>query len=119
MTQPNAQTLILEKDIGLLREDHRKMNERFDRHLEIYANNGKELAALKTVIASLEKTIDARFVSIDKDQTSQWQSIQTTDKNVNTLNIAVNGLAMKIAIFATIGSTAASAIVVFLIERIL
>lgn len=31
---------------------------RFDRHLEIYAQNGKELAGVKTNVGNLEKKID-------------------------------------------------------------
>lgn len=57
MEPANAQTRIIERDIARLAEDHTKLNLRFDRHLEIYAANGKELAALKTKVDTLDKSI--------------------------------------------------------------
>ena len=45
-------------DKKLRRQDDIQIQEletRFDRHLEIYANNGKELAALKEAVKSLER----------------------------------------------------------------
>lgn len=66
-------TETLERDIGML-------STRFDRHLEIYAQNGKELsgvrssmvnlstdiASLATALNRLEEKVDTRFVSQDQ-----------------------------------------------------
>jgi predicted phage tail protein len=60
MEQANAQTKIIERDIARLAEDHAKLNQRFDRHLEIYSQNGKELAALKTKVENLDKAVQAK-----------------------------------------------------------
>lgn len=45
-TQHKEQTNILERDLA-------RLADRFDRHLEIYAQNGKELTALKQEVSSL------------------------------------------------------------------
>lgn len=45
----------LEADIHDLSVRFEKHEEKFDKHLEIYANNGKELAAVKTNQAWLMK----------------------------------------------------------------
>ncbi len=42
-------------DMDLLREQMKDLDKRFNNHLEIYRNNGKELAAVKTNQAWLMK----------------------------------------------------------------
>ena len=56
-----------EERIGVLQRDMSAMNARFDRHLEIYAQNGKELAALKVSVN--------QFAEIMGDLTQAVQSI--------------------------------------------
>lgn len=66
-TQHTEQTKRLE-------EDMRYLGNRFDRHLEIYAANGKELSAVKQNVASLEKTI-IEFYSSFKIHESNQQKV--------------------------------------------
>lgn len=112
MTEANAQTQIIERDLS-------KLGERFDRHLEIYAQNGKELAGLKAAVENLSHTMERMNNTTVQDQANQWAKIDANDKAVRALEINVSQLAIKVGLYATIGSTAASAAVVFLLERIL
>lgn len=64
--RPNAQTKILERDIS-------NIGDRFDRHLEIYSQNGKELAALKTTVElarddmkTIHKGIESLHAKVDE-----------------------------------------------------
>ena len=66
-------TEISNKELKLLEQDLRGVTDRFDRHLEIYANNGKELAALKSSVDSvikqasnMEKLLREGYVSVSR-----------------------------------------------------
>ena len=63
-TQHTEQTQRLEHDM-------RHLGNRFDRHLEIYAANGKELAAVKQNVASLDKTITEFYRSFNTYELAQ------------------------------------------------
>lgn len=49
-SQHTEQVTMMEKNLD-------KLGQRFDRHLEIYAQNGKELSALKAEVAGVRKDI--------------------------------------------------------------
>ena len=117
--QANAQTKILERDINQLHETQKHTNERLDRHLEIYAQNGKELSRLATSVDNLRETYEKRNSTIDIEQANQWREIRSHDKLMQEQAISINTIATKTALWATLGSTAASAIVVFLIMQVL
>lgn len=59
-----------------LEEDMRHLGNRFDRHLEIYAANGKELAAVKQNVASLDKTITEFYISFKAHEAAQREFIE-------------------------------------------
>lgn len=42
------------------------LEKRFDRHLEIYANNGKEMARLATAIEIMHKSVEERNKIVDE-----------------------------------------------------
>lgn len=109
MDQTNlAQTKIIERDLE-------RLSERFDRHLEIYASNGKELAGVKAQLLVMNNNINA----FTTEQATQWAKIEKNADEIDAIEINVNSLAMKIGIYATFGSTAASATVVYIIQKIL
>lgn len=56
-SQHNEQTLRLERDLN-------NLGIRFDRHLEIYAQNGKELAALKAQVNITHTNFDDKLNTI-------------------------------------------------------
>ena len=58
-----------------LEEDMRHLGNRFDRHLEIYAANGKELSAVKQNVASLDKTITEFYLSFKAHELAQKELI--------------------------------------------
>lgn len=119
MPDPNAQTLILEKDIRALGDRISENVHRLDRHLEIYSQNGKELAALKSAVASLEKALDNKFVKAENEHIDIRKHNTLCDARITALEINVSKLAMKIGIYASLGSAAASSVVVFLVVKLL
>lgn len=42
-----------------IKKDFKQFEGRFDHHLEVYRNNGKELAALKNEVRNVSKNIDS------------------------------------------------------------
>lgn len=56
-SQHKEQTMRLERDI-------KSLGERFDRHLEIYAQNGKELASLKTEVRANHDSVVSSIRSL-------------------------------------------------------
>lgn len=119
MERANAQTKIIENDIALLRQDHKELNARFDRHLEIYAQNGKELAALKTEMYNLVTLVTNAKISHDKSDENQWIEINQSKKDIVGIKVKQVKMEVRIAAFSAIGATAASAIVVFAMEKLL
>ena len=99
----NLQTQIIERDV-------QKVNERLDRHLEIYAQNGKELAALKQSVDSLEKTITKESSSNSKDQSNQWGEIRKNNHDISEIKVVLSGLVSKITVFASFGSFIAASL---------
>lgn len=53
----NTEAKIIEREIESLGKMVHTQGNRFDRHLEIYAQNGKELSALKTEMKSMGKNL--------------------------------------------------------------
>lgn len=119
MPDPNAQTIILEKDIRALGDRISENVHRLDRHLEIYAANGRELAALKAAVASLEKALDNKFITAENEHGEFKKHNAACDARITALEINVSKLAMKIGVYASLGSAAASSIVVFLVVKLL
>ena len=85
----NQQTKIIERDLE-------KLNSRFDRHLEIYATNGKELASLRTSVESLRNLI-------------QSESNQTNNQEIRIRSIetGMEKLKTQVGLYAALGSSAA------------
>ena len=108
MARANEQTQIIERDIQLLRGEQEKLNGRFDRHLEIYAANGKELSALKTEISHLRGAIE-RTTNEDARR----------DEKVTTIEVEQSRLITKVGITSGIGATAASTVVTFMLLQVL
>lgn len=107
----NEQTKIIERDLE-------KLAARFDRHLEIYAQNGKELAALKSSVDSLRLWLERESSELDTNNVAQWKQIKINTDNISNIQIELGKLGVKIAAFAAIGATAASTIVVFGMEKV-
>lgn len=102
-TAANAQTRIIERDLTAL-------SNRFDRHLEIYAQNGKELAGVKVAVDNLRTTIEQRHVQYENNQqANKVETREYTDK-MNALEIDLSKLGTKVAMFATFGSAVASTV---------
>lgn len=115
----NTQTKIIERDLS-------RLEVRFDRHLEIYAQNGKELVALKTAVINLENSIrelktliDGRFQVLDKEIDNLWTAVKENDKRADQLELKQQALAIKVCLFSAVGSTALTSLVVYIIERII
>lgn len=102
-TAANAQTRIIERDLTILAQ-------RFDRHLEIYAQNGKELAGVKVAVDNLRATIEQRHVQYETNQQATKVETREYVEKMNTLEIDLSKLGTKVAMFATIGSAVASTI---------
>lgn len=112
MEGANYQTQIIEKDLN-------KLGERFDRHLEIYAQNGKELASLKTSVEGLRTAIYDKFDELKEYQNNQAIQIKDNSTDIKEVEINVSKLAVKLASFAAIASAVASSIVVVFVQNIL
>lgn len=108
-TQANAQTRLIERDLT-------QLSTRFDRHLEIYAQNGKEFVALKIAVDNLRSSIESNSRNYDADLNNFKADLKETMSKVNTLELGVSQLATKIGIYATIGSAVASASVSVIIR---
>lgn len=105
MTQPNDQTKILERDIANLSKKVDSQCERFDRHLEIYAQNGKELAALKTEVKNNHERLTSAIVTLTKAIEKQ-DSNHVTAKEfwpVKTLIYSLTGIILISVITAIVG----------------
>lgn len=118
MAAANEQTKIIERDIARLADDHRKLNERFDRHLEIYAQNGKELAALKVSVDQLSKTVAVHTANTMEAHDKQLKRSETNATRITQLEIDVSKLAAKVAVYAAVASAIASAGVSYVISLI-
>ena len=97
-TQHTEQTHRLETDL-------RHLGNRFDRHLEIYAANGKELAAVKANVASLEKTLIDFYSSFKIHEQAQRGLIDNlvTTKEFTTIKSIVYG-AVGLVLVAFMGA---------------
>lgn len=108
-TSANAQTRIIERDLALL-------SQRFDRHLEIYAQNGKELAGVKVSVDNLRNTIEQRNTGYESDQGALRLEFKEYSTKLNGLELDLSKLATKVAMFATAGSAIASTIVSIVLQ---
>lgn len=107
----NTQTQIIERDLE-------KLGTRFDRHLEIYAQNGKELSGLKTSVDGLRSAFERHFENNGHDQKEQWAHIKLNSQNIQSMEIKVAKIAIQAGIFSALGSAAATGLVVIAINRI-
>ena len=112
MTEPNAQTQIIERDLN-------KLSVRFDRHLEIYASNGKELAALKASVDALRNAFEKQE-NRDKDSINNiWvQTKQNTD-DIQVVNVTLGKLMVRVSLIAAVASTFASSIASIVLSNLL
>lgn len=102
-TEANAQTRIIERDLT-------NLGQRFDRHLEIYAQNGKELAGVKVSLDNLRSTIEQRQAQYEANLANSKEDAKDYSEKVNSLEIDISKIGTKVAMLATIGSAAASAL---------
>jgi len=101
MTEPNAQTQIIERDLA-------KLSERFDRHLEIYATNGRELAALKAAVDALRNSFEKQE-NRDKENLSQiWTQTKQNTNDISGINVAIGKLMVRVSLIAAVAATVAS-----------
>ena len=119
MQPASDQTLILERDIKMMSDRINDNVHRLDRHLEVYAANGKELAGLKVAVNSLERSINERYSQADSIHTSLQKDCDKNSEDIVTLQISVSQIAVKTGIYATLGSAAASGIVMYMITKVL
>lgn len=111
-TAANAQTRLIERDLALL-------SQRFDRHLEIYAQNGKELAGVKVAVDNLRTTIEQRNTHYEGDQGDLRLEFKEHAAKLNTLELDVSKIATRVAAFATAGSAIASTVASALMQYFL
>jgi len=116
--QPNEQTKIIERDIQRLREDQTANAARFDRHLEIYAQNKQELYGVKNNLENLNKMLKDSQDHVAKDQSNQWDAIKAITEAQTDIRVQLGSIATKIAFFATVGSAVASAAVAFIFNNL-
>ena len=107
----NVQTQIIERDLE-------KLNTRFDRHLEIYAQNGKELASLKSEVHNLTNAIKSMDISNGKNNDNQWVQIKTNTDDISTLKVEIGKIGTKVGIWAGGIASVASAGVGLIVELI-
>jgi hypothetical protein len=108
----NFQTRIIERDIEAIGKRMDKQDSRFDRHLEIYAQNGKELTAVKMSIDSLTSAI----AEVKKSSERHEEGISENRINIAKIKVTV---AIYAAVASFFASAVASSIAVFFVERIL
>lgn len=101
MVEPNAQTQIIERDLS-------KLQERFDRHLEIYAQNGKELAALKQAVDALSKVIERQSTRDKEDFGAIWQQTKQNTHDISDINVTLGKLMVRVSLIAAVASSIAS-----------
>lgn len=119
MEQATEQTKIIGRDIAKVAQDQMRLAKRFDRHLEIYAQNGKELSKLTSSIDALKNSFENRNTYIDNDQTKQWLDIKAMEKETHTLALSVNTIISKTALWSGVGSAIASAVAVAMVLTLL
>jgi hypothetical protein len=119
MERANEQTQIIERDIARLREDHVGLNARFDRHLEIYAQNKQELAALKNEVSHLTSAIQSMDRSQTKNNDNQWTEIKTNTKDIGDIKIELGKVGVRVGAYAAISSAIVSGVVLTILETVL
>ena len=107
----NTQTRIIERDLE-------KLSDRFDRHLEIYAQNGKELAALKTSVDSLKNAIEKQEGTEKQNVEQIWAETRKNTSEINDINVTLGKLLVRVSLMAAVASTLASSVVVYVIEAV-
>lgn len=126
----NEQTRIIERDIASLSLDHKKLNERFDRHLEIYAQNGKELVALRTQMVESHKGFDSKLEAIYETARENKSyifgveernnaAIDAVRKEMKSIEIEMSRATTKIAVAAVVVPPMMGAVAGFLVNRLL
>lgn len=111
MEEANAQTQIIEKDISRVGERITETVHRLDRHLEIYAQNGKELAALKTSVELLRQTINERRADADIIHRHQDEQLKGHETAIQQIQIDISKIATRIGMYSAAGASVASAVI--------
>jgi hypothetical protein len=91
MTHPSPQTELLQKDI-----EH-----------------------LSTNVLNMSTVMDRRFDAVATEQLHQWQEIKEGNKEIVDMKLTIKGIASTAAIYSTVGSSVATAIVVYLVMTVL
>jgi len=91
MTQPNPQTELLQKDI------------------EYLARN----------VQTMTNVTDKRFEAVATEQLHQWTEIKELGKTMTDMRLTLKGIGMTAALYSSIGSSIASAVVVYLVIRLI
>lgn len=130
MSQDEApvQTKILERDIERLERKQDEANSRFDRHLEIYAQNGKELVRLREVMAESHKGFDSKLKAIHettKDNRDYIFSVEERTKEaltalgirMTTIEVEMGKTVTKMGVIAAIAAPVLAAVVTLVVER--
>ena len=71
--------------IKKLEDDFKQWQSRFDHHMEVYRNNGKELAALKNEVANIGKNIDSMKEMITELFHDQKKRLDNNEKRLQKL----------------------------------
>lgn len=109
MEQANAQTQIIERDL-------QKLSDRFDRHLEIYAQNGRELSALKASVDSLRSSIEKQEVREDNNMNNIWLQTKQNTSDIQVINVTLGKLMVRVSLISAVASTFASLIASFILS---
>lgn len=103
MEEANPQTQIIERDLS-------KLAERFDRHLEIYAQNGKELYGLKSSVEALKHTIERQENRGKDSLDTVWVQTKQNTKDISGISVTLGKLMVRVSLIAAVASSVASII---------
>lgn len=103
MEKANQQTQIIERDLN-------KLGERFDRHLEIYAQNGKELSALKASVDALRTSIEKQERRDHENLDKIWVQTKKNTNDISDVNVTLGKLMVRVSLIAAVASTFASSV---------
>lgn len=108
----NFQTAIIEKDLD-------KLSTRFDRHLEIYAQNGKELAALKASVDGLKAYIEQQHSRDSGEAERIWTQTKKNTNDISDIKVALGKVLVKVAAISSIAASISASIAAIVVERFL
>lgn len=94
----------------IIERDLQKLGDRFDRHLEIYASNGKELASLKTAVEGLRLTIEKQEKHDNDSMKNIWHQTKANTHDIAEINVSLGKIMTRVSLIAAVAATVASSL---------